>query len=128
MNGSSINVLWSKKLCVCLKLIHHYGNLTKIWVHVCMKLIHRGVVTKIWVHNPLQRVQICSDEETNSSTFWMAWGSANLNLWLNYLFSASHSKQCCKHSNIVIVYLQRDTRTWFIFKWSRVFRVYFVNL
>ncbi len=31
-------------------------------------------------------LQICSDEETNSSTFWMTWGWVNVHFWENYSF------------------------------------------
>ncbi len=39
-SSPSVNGLWSKKLCVCKKLIHHYDVLILL------------ILAKIWVHNP----------------------------------------------------------------------------
>ncbi len=65
-----------------------------VWTYILTAPIHcRGsLVSKLCNANISK---ICSDEETNSSTAWMAWGSkvvAHFHFWVNYSFNS----QTCK--------------------------------
>ncbi len=61
-------------------------------------------------------LQICSDEETNSSTFWIFTFSANLHFWVNYPIKCN---LCChKYLYIIFFNIFQNNITQGIFKQS----------
>ncbi len=74
-----------------------------------------------WCHATLH--QIGFDKETNSATYWMAWGwvSANFIFWVNYTFRDSNVCLDSKlNANVLLILLDKMTQLHVqpIFKWK----------
>ncbi len=58
-------------------------------------------------------LQICSNEETNSSKVWIAWGCVHLHFWVNYSFKLKDSSPVLKYCLTVFITRFVD-QSWFV--------------
>ncbi len=73
-NNLSVHKTLTDGLELCQLLVNYCDVLSAVWTLILTAPIHcRGslLVSKWFLH-------ICSNEETNSNTYWMAWG------WVNF--------------------------------------------